>query len=287
MNALDAITLTAGRHTLSGFSVSGLATYLQISDLDLCFDMGECPLSALPLSHIFLTHAHGDHSRCVLRHHALRAMIGIPAPATYYMPAAIADAFAEVARAEARFENVNEADFTLPPIVALHGDRQLVPFGRDLFVSAFPVTHRVPSLGYTIIERRKKLKPALAQLTGQEIVALKHRGEEITTSKDQPLVTFIGDCIGESLFEQDHIWDSPVVIIEATFISAGDEGKAREKGHTHLAEIVRLLKERGDRIKSEHIVLKHFSMKHKREEILATIDSSIPEEWKARVQLLI
>ena len=48
-NALSPITLTCGRHTLVGFSISGLATYVQVADLDVCFDMGECPLSAVPL----------------------------------------------------------------------------------------------------------------------------------------------------------------------------------------------------------------------------------------------
>src|SRR5262245_4719639 len=127
MNALDAITLTAGRHTLSGFSVAGIATYLQVPDLDLCFDMGECPLSAVRLDHLFLTHAHGDHSRCLLRHHALRSMLGLTKPATYYLPSEIHAAFIELVRAEARFESVPEEEIEPPPLVVLSGDRALVP----------------------------------------------------------------------------------------------------------------------------------------------------------------
>lgn len=287
MNALDPITLTLGRHTLSGFSVSGVATYLQVPDLDVCFDMGECPLSALPLGHVLLTHAHGDHARCLLRHHALRAMIGIPTPATYYLPEAIVDAFGDVARAEARFEGVPDADFVLPPIVPLRGDRALHRLHHDLYVSAFPVTHRVPSLGYTLVERRKKLRAEYAGLPGPSIGALKQQGIAVTEDKDVPLLTFIGDCIGDSLFEQDHIWASPIVVIEATFLSPRDEGKARDKGHTHLAEIVRLLRERGESIATRHIVLKHFSLKHGREEIVALIDAAIPAEWRSRIALLV
>lgn len=287
MNALDPITLTFGRHTLSGFSVSGLATYLQVPDLDVCFDMGECPLSALPLGHVFLTHAHGDHARCLLRHHALRAMIGIATPATYYLPATIVDAFCGVARAEARFEGVPEADFVWPPIVPLLGDRALRHVHHELFVSAFPVTHRVPSLGYTLLERRKKLRPEYAGLPGPAIGALKQQGIGVTEDKDVPLLTFIGDCIGDSLFEQAHIWDSPIVVIEATFLSPGDERKARDKGHTHLSEVVRLLRERGSHIASEHIVLKHFSLKHDRAEIVRLVHDAIPPEWRSRVALLV
>jgi ribonuclease Z len=59
-NALEQVTMQCGQLSLAGFSISGLATYVQVPQLDLCFDMGECPLSAVPLRHVFLTHAHGS-----------------------------------------------------------------------------------------------------------------------------------------------------------------------------------------------------------------------------------
>lgn len=287
MNALDQVTLKTGRHTLSGYSIAGIATYLQVPDLDVVFDMGECPLTAVPLSHVFLTHAHGDHSRCLLRHHALRGMFGIPTPATYYLPNAILPAFIEVVKAEARFESMKEEEIALPLLHGLEGDRALVPLKgkRDLFVSAFPVTHRVPSLGYTIVERRRKLKAALHGVDGKTIAAMKARNEAVTDDQDVPLLTFIGDCVGASLFEQDHIWKSPVVIIEATFLSPGDEARAASTGHTHLQDVVRLLRERP--IETEHIVLKHFSLKHTPDEVRAIVAAAIPDDFKARVQLLL
>lgn len=106
LNALRQVTLRLDHLTLAGFSISGLATYVQIPELDVCFDMGECPLSALALDHVFLTHAHGDHARCLPRHWAVRRMLGNAKPACYFLPAAIAGAFADVIRAEARFESV-------------------------------------------------------------------------------------------------------------------------------------------------------------------------------------
>lgn len=45
-NALEQVAVACGSLTLRGFSISGLATYVQVPELDLCFDMGECPLSA-------------------------------------------------------------------------------------------------------------------------------------------------------------------------------------------------------------------------------------------------
>ncbi len=48
LNALAQKQITAGHLTLAGFSISGLATYLQVPELDVCFDMGECPNHQLP-----------------------------------------------------------------------------------------------------------------------------------------------------------------------------------------------------------------------------------------------
>ena len=76
-NALKQVHLKAACSGVQGFSISGLATYMQFPELNFCVDMGECPLSATPLDHVFLTHAHGDHARCLMRHHSLRKMMGV------------------------------------------------------------------------------------------------------------------------------------------------------------------------------------------------------------------
>ena len=51
-NALQQVTLTLGNVTIAGFSISGLATYVQVPSLGVCFDMGECPLSSLSIDHV-------------------------------------------------------------------------------------------------------------------------------------------------------------------------------------------------------------------------------------------
>ena len=76
-NALKQVRLHAACSRMQGFSISGLATYLQFPEMNFCVDMGECPLSATPIDHVFLTHAHGDHARCIMRHNSLRKMMGV------------------------------------------------------------------------------------------------------------------------------------------------------------------------------------------------------------------
>ena len=288
-NALQQVRLPLGSLTLSGFSISGLATYVQVPELGVCFDLGECPLSALSLDHVFLTHAHGDHARCLPRHWQLRRMLGNARPAAYFLPEDIRAGCEGWVRAEARFEGVADETIETPAFRGLAGDGQLValPFRDDLRVRAFPVHHSVPSLGYTILAHKKKLKAEYRDLPGAEIGKLRKAGTEVQVEVDEPLLTFIGDCNGATLLEQEHIWASPALILEATFLEPGEEELAAKKGHTHLSEIASALDRLGDRVRCRHLVLKHFSMKYSHERVTELVAAGIPERFRERVRVLL
>jgi len=289
LNALQQVSLKAGRVTLAGFSISGLATYVQVPELNACFDMGECPLSALPLDHVFLTHAHGDHVRCLPRHWQLRRMMGNTREPVYFVPEAVRTALEHWIRAEAALDAVPEAEIVLPRFHGLDGSESAValPHRPDLAARAFPVHHPVASLGYTLLARKKKLRPEYTGLPGQEIARLRQAGTAVQDEVLDPLVTFIGDCDGRTLLEQEHIWSSPVLLLEATFVEPGSEPEAAAKGHCHLSDIARALAELGERVRVEHLVLKHFSMRYSPAEVAERVDAVIPAPWRDRVQLLL
>lgn len=287
-NALRQQVVECQGFTVQGFSISGLSSYIQVPELDLCFDMGECPLSAVPLNHVFLTHAHGDHSRCLMRHDSVRKMIGIERPGAYYIPESIYQAACHWIKAEAMFEGVSETRFNLPHMLPVHsGEWTPMEYRPDLLYKAFPVKHSISSLGYTVALHKRKLLEEYIGLSQKEIIHLKESKVEITREVIEPKVTYIGDCIGDSLLEQSHIWDSQVLLLECTFLDADEIGMARKKGHTHLTDILNALNTLGDRIKCQKIILKHFSMKYARKHILYTLDKQIPEAFRDRVVALI
>ena len=273
---------------VSGFSISGLATYLQIPELDFCIDMGECPLSATPINHVFLTHAHGDHARCLMRHHSLRKMMGVERDSVYYIPESISEGAKAWIKAEAMFEGVSETKFRYPQIVPVKaGQRIFLEYRKDLAIEAFEVKHSIPSMGATLYYYKKKLKDEFLGKSATEIIELRQKNVEITREVYEPLVSFTGDCLGESLLEHKDVFKSKVLITECTFLDEGEEQMAHQKGHTHISDIVKALNKLGDEVKCDKIILNHFSMKYAEKHIRDMIAKEIPEKFSEKVVALI
>lgn len=279
-NALNQVTIPLKAATLKGFSISGLSTYLQVPEMDFCFDMGECPLSAVSLNHVFLTHSHGDHSRCMMRHESLRRMLGLEKEAWYYVPEPIEEGFRDLIAAEARFEGVPMDRFRFPNIQGIcEKEIYQFHFRKDLRFMGFPVKHRVPAFGYQVYNFKKKLKEEYLGKSSDEIIALRQSGVEITKEVLYPKICFMGDCIGDSLLENEHIWQSEVLITECTFLEDGEEEMARAKAHVHIKELVRALETFEKQMKVQKLVLTHFSMKYNPKFIFEKVYSEIPERF--------
>ena len=268
-NALRQIHVDTPCSTISGFSISGLATYIQIPELNFCIDMGECPLSSIPLDHVFLTHAHGDHARCLMRHHSLRKMMGVERDSVYYVP---------------DFEGVSETKFRYPEIEPVKaGELQFLRYRKDIALEAFEVKHSIPALGGTLYFYKKKLKDEFLGKSATEIIQLRQSGIEITREVYEPLVSFMGDCLGESLLDNSRVFQSKVLITECTFLDDGEEAMSKKKGHSHLKDIVQALNEMDGEIRCEKIILSHFSMKYSERHIRDALDKGIPDKFKEKI----
>ena len=250
--------LRLGGHELTAFSVSGLSTYVLAPGFDACFDLGHCPAEGAHLRHVLLSHVHQDHAAGVPRHRALRAMHGQP-PSRVWCPAESAPALIDLLRAWERLEQRPAEDLAevVRPVAA--GDRFTLQGRFD--VRAFDVDHRIPSRGYTVIERRKKLRPEYQGLPGAAVQAARLRGETVTDESEHDALTYIGDSTIETLREHPEVGRSEVLFLEATHLPGTSSAVSRRWGHTHLDELVALYHERPEVFASPHIVLKHFSMK--------------------------
>ncbi len=278
------ITLKFEQETVTAFSISALSTYALVPELNCAFDMGDCLLDAVPLERVFITHAHGDHTRCVLRHESLRRLMGME-PATYYIPHQTLEGFKALAQAWRLLENVRE-HHALPRFEALKpGD--VVWLHRQLAAKAFLVNHTLPSLGYTLYDVRKKLKPEYQGRSGLELAALRKQGESFEEEVWVPRLTFIGDSTIETLYREKHVGQSRILFLEVTYLLDDDRDLARQRGHTHLEDVLGFLRDCPDVLQNPHIVLKHFSMRYDRGLILHTLKSKLPAEFLERCHILV
>ncbi len=287
-NALKQITIELGSYKVKGFSISGLSTYLQIPELDICFDMGECPLTAVGINHVFLTHAHGDHSRCLMRHSSLRKMLGVEKESVYYIPHFLIDSYKHLLKAEAIFEGIPEERFKFPilkPVIP--GEVYPLNYRKDLKFSAFEIKHSQPGLGYIIYDFKNKLKEEYLGLCSKDIIKLRQDGVEITKPVLVPKICFTGDCIGQSLLDNPEIWQAETILVESTFLDDDEKLMATKKGHVHISEITTALEHFESEMKTKNIILTHFSMKYPPSAIAQKVHRAIPERFHKLLNFLV
>lgn len=277
------ISLRLGGLDLEAFSISGLSTYVLVPSFDACFDLGHCSVEASHLRNVLLSHVHQDHALGVVRHLALRAMTGAR-PSRIWLPAESRDAFLEWLDALARLERRPPDD--LSPHVHGVAPGETFALAGHRKVRVFDVTHRIPSRGFTVIETRRKLKPAFVGLPGPAIREAHERGEELYDYLDVNLFTYIGDSTLATLERHPEVGESEILFMEATHLPGTGREAAAKYGHTHLEELADLHRRRPEALASPHVVLKHFSMKYRDEDIRAAL-AALPEGLRERVTLLV
>lgn len=277
------LDLDLGGLKLTAFSISGVATYVMAPDLDACFDLGHCPVEATRLRHVFLTHCHQDHCAGAHRHQSLRQMFGAR-PSRIHAPSASAPLLRELFAAFDRLEGKEARDYS-DVITGLAPDERVRLSGR-YEVRAFEANHRLTSLGYTVTESRRKLKPAFLGLPGPEIALARERGEQLYDYQQHNLLTYLGDCTIETLQRHPEIGQSQVLFLEATHIPDTDREVSAHWGHTHIEEIIELAASNPATFASPHIVLKHFSTRYDVRDIRRSLDL-LPPWLRAKVTLLI
>ncbi len=258
---------------ISGVSVAGRETWFHLPDLGLCFDLGRCPTPLVPVRNVFLSHAHLDHAAGVPYWASQRRLGRLPAGVVRTEPSTVGAWRRLLALHEemegARYEVTVEP---MPP-----GERVLVR--KDLSVTSFAVSHRVPTLGFLASEVRRKLTSAWKGRGPDAVRAAVGRGEQVSEEVSVPLVSFCGDT-SSRLFDTapPEVFRSRLLLLECSFVSEADLHRARDWGHLHLAEVA----ERADLFQNEVLVLTHLSLRSSPDEIRREIAKSLPASLARR-----
>jgi ribonuclease Z len=272
------------RLTFLGTSAAAPTAYRNLSGLFLkregdafLFDCGEGTQrqmirfgTGFSLRAVFFTHFHADHYLGIIGFVRTLGMLGRTEPLFLYGPRPAASFLPKVLRLGAEDADMPVQVIEVEPGVAFQGD--------GFRIEAFQTDHRVPSLGYVLIEENRPGRFDVQAARGMGIPSgplfgRLQRGETITLPDGRTIsheevvgpprpgrrIVISGDtrpCDGTLIAAQS----ADLVIHEATF---GDfeQSRAIETRHSTAREAARVAKDAGAR----RLVLTHLSTRYDRE----------------------
>lgn len=233
--------------SLAGYSVAGEESVIIAPELDCVFDIGKCPREALAPNHVLLSHGHMDHVAGLPYYFAQRDFQGV-ANGVALVPANLAEPLEDLMRAWGRVEG------HIPPhkfVPVTPGDNYEIR--RGLFARSFATNHLPGSLGFSLVEVRKKLKKEFLEKTSTEIVALKKQGVEITNSMEVPHVAYLGDTGRGNYSDIPCVSEAKALLLECTFFDSDHVSRARAGKHLHITDLPEVL----EGMNNEHIIIVH------------------------------
>ncbi len=262
--------------TIEGYSRAAVQSYWRVPELKLGFDMGAQPWSFMSTPTWFVTHAHLDHIAALPVLVARRRMMKMEPP-TIYMPAEAVEGVELLLRAMQRLDRGR-----LPAnLIGLRPDDE-VEISRELVVKAFATKHTIPSLGYLVWERRKKLKPEYHNLSGEQIRDLRLSGVEVTAEIRLPKVAYLGDTAPAGLDAFPETYRSQILIMELTFVAPNERPSLIHKfGHTHLDDLL----DRAALFENEVIITSHFSTRLHSDQIQRIVEKRLPDSLRGHVKI--
>jgi len=269
-------SFAVGGITIEGYSRAAVQTYWRIPELKLGFDLGAQPWSFMTTPTWFVSHTHLDHIAALPVLVARRRMMKMAAP-TIYMPRLAVEGVEQLLQAYRKLDRGR-----MPAKIVGLGAGEEIELSRELVVRTFATSHTIPSLGFLVWERRKKLKPEYHELSGDQIRDLRLSGVEVSSETRIPLVAYLGDTAPAGLDVFPEVYRARILIMELTFVAAQERPSIIHKyGHTHLEDLLA----RAERFENEVIVASHFSTRLHPDQIQRIIERSLPDSLKGRLKV--
>lgn len=269
-------TLTHKGLTVEGYSRAAVQTYWRVPELKIGFDLGLQPWSFMTTPTWFVSHTHLDHIAALPVLVARRRMLRMEPPTIYLPSTAVED----VKRLLIAIQRLDRG--RLPAeLIGVEPGQEIV-LSRELAVTPFTTRHTMPSLGFLVWERRKKLRPEFQHLTNEQIRDVRLSGVEVSAETRIPKVAYMGDTTPAGLDDNPDVYRAEILILEMTFVAAQERPALIHKyGHTHLDDVVA----RADRFQNERIIASHFSTRLHPEQIQRIVERRLPDQLRKRLSI--
>ena len=262
--------------TIEGYSRAAVQSYWRIPELKLGFDLGAQPWDFMGTPTWLITHTHLDHVAALPVYVARRRMMKMEPP-TIYLPEHAKELVDHLLRV---FQRLDRGRLPCELIAVRPGDE--FELSRELVVQAVATRHTVPSLGYIVWERRKKLKTEHQSLTGEQIRDLRLSGVEVTEERRIPILAYTGDTSPEGLDANPALYETKVLITEMSFVAPSHrKDKIHKHGHMHLDDWV----ERRNRFQNELVIAAHFSTRYHDKQVKHYVRRALPDMLGGRLHL--
>jgi len=262
--------------TIEGYSRAAVQSCWRVPELKLGFDLGAQPWDFMGTPIWCISHTHLDHVASLPVYVARRRMMKMEPP-TIYVPEHALDLIDHLLKICQRLDRGRQP-------CQLFGVRPGDEFelSRELVLQAVATRHTVPSLGYIVWERRKKLKAEYQNLTGDQIRDIRLSGVEVTEERRFPLLAYTGDTSPEGLDANPAMYEAKILITEMSFVAPGHrKEKIHKHGHMHLDDFV----ERRERFQNELVIAGHFSTRYQDKQIVHYVKKSLPDMLGGRLHL--
>ncbi|AQT68597.1 ribonuclease Z [Anaerohalosphaera lusitana] len=237
--------------TVMGYSVAGEETVVAVPQLDVCFDIGKAPDQVISIDNLLLTHGHMDHAAGIAYYLSHRKFCG-QKPGTVLTPKNTVKPISTIVKAWGKLDG-NE----IPVYLVGVEDGDECEIKPNIFARAFATKHSRGAVGYSVIERRKKLKEEYLGLSGPEIVDLKKQGVTIDYTVEIPLVSYLGDTEYMDFAQLEHVRKSKILIAECTFLLEEHRERAHAGRHMHIDQFADLV----ERMDNQTIIVTHLTQR--------------------------
>ncbi len=262
--------------TVEGFSRAPVMTFWRVPEYKLGFDLGWQPWEFMGTPRWFLSHTHMDHVLALPAYVARRRMMQMEPP-TIYLPEQKVN---EVRQFLGAFCKLEQSSLPCELIGVRPGD--VIDLSRELVVTVHKTFHTVPSVGYIIWERRKKLKPEYLELSGEQIRDLNLSGVEISYELRFPRIAFLGDSSARGLDQNPDMFKADVLVAEMTHVSSQRNEPNQTPGHMRVEDYAA----RRDRFENQKIIASHFSVRYPMREIESRVREKLPDMLGGRLVLV-